>query len=162
MSPQPPGSAPPWPFPGTQETGSAKGYVASLRVPRRVESVRPAVTFLVQTARALNVPAAERPLFEVAVNEAIANAVKHGGSADPSDPIVCEIEVAPAQLIVRVIDGGAGFSVAPRALPQISPNQIEALPENGYGVPIIQSVFPIVRAIRSNGRFGLELCLPLL
>jgi hypothetical protein len=42
----------------------------------------------------------------------------------------------------------------------VSPEQLERLPESGYGVPIIQSMFPGVRAIRVNGRFGLELCLP--
>jgi anti-sigma regulatory factor (Ser/Thr protein kinase) len=120
------------------------------------------VSFLVQTARALNVPAAQDSLFEVAVNEALANAVKHGSRGNSDGVIVCELEIAPSQLIVRVIDNGPGFTVPAPTLPRITPGQPQALPERGYGVPIIQSVFPVVRAIRSNGRFGLELRLPII
>ena len=136
-------------------------YVASLTVPNRVESVRPVASFLVQMARALNVAAATKPLFEVAVTEALTNAVKHGHSGEPNAVVLCELELTSVQLALRIIDGGKGFTLPTRKLPAVSPEQVERLPESGYGVPIIQSMFPGVRAIRVNGRFGLELCLPL-
>jgi anti-sigma regulatory factor (Ser/Thr protein kinase) len=135
-------------------------YVASLTVPNRLESVRPAASFLVQTARALNVPAATKPLFEVAVTEAVTNAVKHGHSGEPNAVVTCEFELTAAQLILRITDGGRGFTIPPQTLPAVLPEHVERLPESGYGVPIIQSMFPTVRAICVNGRFGLELCLP--
>ncbi len=136
-------------------------YVASLTVPNRVESVRPAASFLVQTARALNIAAATTPVFEVAITEALTNAVKHGHSGEPNPVVTCEIEVTSSQLRLRIIDGGRGFTVPSQQLPAVSPEQLERLPESGYGVPIIQSIFPSVRAIRVNSRFALELCLPL-
>lgn len=130
---------------------------ATLTVPNRVESVRPATTFLVQTARALNVPRAGEPVFEVAISEAITNAVRHGRTDDPDATITCDIELADRQLTLRIIDGGAGFGVPASPLPDVSREPIEALPEAGYGLPIIQSVFPMVRVVEVNGRFGLEL-----
>ena len=136
-------------------------YVASLTVPNRLESVRPAASFIVLTARALNVSAAADPLFEVAVTEALTNAVKHGHSGQVDAVVICELELTASRLTLRVTDSGKGFTIPPPTLPSVSPEQVERLPESGYGVPIIQSMFPSVRAICVNGRFGLELCLPL-
>jgi anti-sigma regulatory factor (Ser/Thr protein kinase) len=138
-----------------------KTYAAQLIVPNRVESVRPATAFLVQTARALNVALAEHPLFEVAVTEALANAVKYGHAAQPEhDVIRCEIELDARSLTIRIIDGGHGFAVPDPALPRI-PTDVQRVPESGYGLPIIQSVFSSVHAVRRHGQFTLELCLHL-
>jgi anti-sigma regulatory factor (Ser/Thr protein kinase) len=158
----PPRGAPLTSLPEVGEMAPGENYIASLTVPNRVESVRPAAMFLVQAARALAIPAAARPLFEVAITEAITNAVKHGHSGEPRGVIVCELEVAPRQLRMRIIDGGPGFAIPAPRLPKVAPEDLQALPESGYGLPIIQSVFPVVRAVRVAGRFGLELCLPLL
>ena len=137
-------------------------YVAHLIVPNRVESVRPATAFLVQTAQALNVALATHPLFEVAVTEALANAVKHGHSSQPErDVIRCELEVDARTFTLRISDAGGGFRVPDRTLPRIPANDVQRVPESGYGLPIIQSVFPSVRAVRQQDGFTLELCLPL-
>ena len=135
-------------------------YSASLTVPNRPESVRPAVLFLVETARALGVREASTPLFEVAITEAVTNAVKHGHSGHGDAAIVCEVERSPSQLIFRIVDDGPGFAIPDPSLPNIAADAVHTVPESGYGLPIIQSVFPAVRGIRVNRRFGLELCLP--
>jgi anti-sigma regulatory factor (Ser/Thr protein kinase) len=128
-------------------------------VPNRIESVRPAAAFLVQTARAFHVAAAANPLFDVAVTEALTNAVKHGhGGGDARGDIVCEVELAPGQLTLRIFDNGPGFTVP--QVPSVSGHEMETLRESGYGLSIIQSVFRVVRAIRVGGRFGLELNVP--
>jgi anti-sigma regulatory factor (Ser/Thr protein kinase) len=158
----PPTERPVESLPDEGETGVGQGYRASLTVPNRVESVRPAATFLVQAARALQVAAASKPLFEVAITEAVTNAVKHGNSRDGDGVIVCELELDPKLLILRILDAGPGFTVPAPRLPKVRPEEVETLPESGYGLPIIQSVFPVVRAVRVNGQFGLELCLPLI
>ena len=132
-------------------------YMATLTVPNRVESVRPATAFLVQAARALKVPAATEPVFEVAISEAITNAVKHGPANAEGATIRCDIELEDRQLTLRIIDGGTGFTLPPRRMPEVSRETIEALPEAGYGLPLIQTVFPIVRVIKVDGRFGVEL-----
>jgi anti-sigma regulatory factor (Ser/Thr protein kinase) len=125
-----------------------------------VEFVRPATAFLVQAARALQVAAAADPVFEVAVSEAIANAVKHGGTNDEEATITCEVEVHEGTLTVRIIDEGSGFVMRETPLPELSRDRIEALPASGYGLPIIHTVFPTVRVVAKDGRFAVELVVP--
>ena len=140
---------------------SVPPYTASVTLPNRPESVRAAVAFMMQTARALELPAVTMPLFEVALTEAVTNAVKHGSGGSEDDVIVCEVERSPRQVVFRVIDTGEGFRVPDSTMPPIDPEELQTLPESGYGLPIIQTVFPSVRARRLNGRFTLELTLPL-
>jgi len=132
----------------------------TLTVPNRIESVRPATAFLVQAARGLGVPGAHHPVFEVAVSEAVTNAVKHGSGRQAGSTITCEVELEAGALTMRIIDDGSGFVVRAADLPDVSRERIEALPASGYGLPIIHTVFPIVRVITVNGRFALELGLP--
>jgi serine/threonine-protein kinase RsbW len=162
VSPHRPGGRIEWSaLPHAVEMVSSHPFHARLTVPHKIESVRPAAAFFVETAKGLNVAAASTPAFEVAIAEALTNAVKHGGAATTGAVIVCEIEHTARQLVVRVIDTGPGFAVVPAPLPQIKPEEVESLPESGYGLPIIHQVFPSVRGIRKDGRFALELSLPL-
>lgn len=133
--------------------------MAALTVPSRVEFVRPATAFIVNSARALNVSAASDSVFEVAISEAITNAVKHGSDRAQST-ITCELELHEGALTVRIIDDGSGFTMRKTAMPDVSRDRIEALPASGYGLPIIHTVFPIVRVVNVDGRFALELELP--
>src|SRR5688572_11120850 len=110
--------------------------MATLTVPNRVESVRPATAFLVQAARAMKVPAAAEPVFEVAISEALTNAVRHGGPNHDEATITCDIALEGRRLTLRIIDGGEGFEVPPRRMPDVSPQRIESVPEAGYGLPI--------------------------
>jgi anti-sigma regulatory factor (Ser/Thr protein kinase) len=132
--------------------------MATLTVPNRVEFVRPATQFLVQAARALHVPIATDPVFEVAISEAVTNAVKHGGGGDQST-VTCELDLDDHRLTVRIIDDGEGFLLPAAKLPDISPEHVESIPSSGYGLPIIHTVFPNVRLIEVEGRFGVELAL---
>lgn len=134
--------------------------MASLTIPNRVEFVRPATAFLVQCARALHVAAAREPVFEVAISEAVTNAVKHGGPAGSTATITCQLQLNEDTLTLRIIDDGSGFSMRATSFPDVSPERIESLPASGYGLPIIHTVFPIVRVINIEGRFALELVMP--
>lgn len=133
--------------------------VATLTVPSRIEFVRPATLFLVQSARAMHVSAALEPVFEVAISEAITNAVKHGSRAAQST-ITCELELDGGALTVRIIDDGSGFAMSEAGMPEVSRERIDSLPSSGYGLPIIHTVFPTVRVVNHAGRFALELALP--
>ena len=138
--------------------------VATLTMPNRVEFVRPATVFLVTAAKALAVPVAANPVFEVAISEAITNAVKHGGRPRgrgrvPPSTITCEMHNEDRTLTLRIIDGGAGFRLPVARLPVMSRERIEALPSSGFGLPIIHAVFSNVRVIEVDGRFGVELAL---
>jgi anti-sigma regulatory factor (Ser/Thr protein kinase) len=135
--------------------------LARLTVPSRVEFVRAATAFIVQSARALSVTAAAEPVFEVAISEAITNAVKHGGATDRTRAtITCELDADESAFTLRIIDDGSGFDVGNKTLPDVSRERIESLPASGYGLPIIHTVFPSVRVVNVDGRFALELSLP--
>ena len=136
-------------------------YLATLSVPSRVDSIRPASVFIVQIARMLGVPAADQSLFEVAIVEALANAFTHGNKQREELPIVCEIEHDVSHFSVRIFDRGAGFFAPTFPSQAPDPEAVEAIRESGYGVAIIQSVFPIVKPVCRRGRFGVELELEL-
>jgi anti-sigma regulatory factor (Ser/Thr protein kinase) len=135
--------------------------MASLTVPSRVEFVRLATAFVVNSARALDVSAAAQPVFEVAISEAITNAVKHGSDAAQST-ITCELELNKGSLTIRIIDDGSGFVMRNAPMPEVSRERIDSLPASGYGLPIIHTVFPTVRVIHVDDRFGVELELPVI
>jgi anti-sigma regulatory factor (Ser/Thr protein kinase) len=115
---------------------------------------------MMQTARALQIPAVSAPLFEVALTEAVTNAVKHGHGGKDDAVIVCEVERLPQQVVFRISDSGHGFVVPDAAASSAGAESVLALPESGYGLRIIQTVFPAVRVNRGNGLFTLELGLP--
>lgn len=139
-------------------TKDRSAYFATCTVPRRVESVRAAAAFIVQASQSLKVPGALDTRFELAVVEALTNAVKHAKSGRAKeDSIVCEIERRARIFCVRILDAGPGFTLPPVTRPGVSRANIASLSESGYGVGVIQAVFPRVRAVRRSGRFGLEL-----
>jgi anti-sigma regulatory factor (Ser/Thr protein kinase) len=136
----------------------ADGGFVSVTVPSRVESIRPAASFLVQAAKTLLVPPASDPVFELAIVEALNNAVKHGHSG-PGAMIVCELERAEHRLTVRILDQGPGFDLQPMPRRESDPADVAAIPESGYGLSIIQSVFPTMRTMSGPGTFGVEMSL---
>jgi anti-sigma regulatory factor (Ser/Thr protein kinase) len=139
-------------------------FVATLTVPSRTASVRVAAGFFVETARGLGVPAADNRLFEVAVVEALNNAVRHNVRHDETS-IRCELALTGRRLTITVLDDGAR---APIALtlpvgapiwPEPSADSWETIPESGYGLYLMQAVFPEVRAVSRNGIHGIEMAL---
>lgn len=138
-----------------------KRFVASLTVPNRVESIRLAATFLVQAAVAFKVPAVESGLFEVAVVEALNNALKHG-ARDSNSCIVCDFEIDGRCLKIRVLDEASPVPLelalpAAGALPERTADQWEKIPESGYGLHLIAAVFPDFRPVSRDGHHGIEM-----
>jgi anti-sigma regulatory factor (Ser/Thr protein kinase) len=147
-------------FDATGRSHAEGSCFASVTVPNRVESIRLAAEFIVQAARNMHVPAASASLFEAAIVEALNNALKHGNTAARPDAlIVCEVEVVDRRLTVRILDQGSGFVLSRTPRPEWSVDDMTTIPESGFGVPIIQGVFPTVRTIARPGEFGLEMTL---
>ena len=73
-------------------------FIARVVVPRRVESIRLATTFLIETARSRKVPGANHEMFEAAVREALTNVLQK-----EEGPAVCELDIPGCYLIVRVL-----------------------------------------------------------
>ena len=132
---------------------------ATLSLPATIESIRPAATFLIETARRFRVPAAEDSLFEVALVEILTNAVTHGATGLSPGVMLCEIELTDTVLVVRVFDTGAGFD--PSTIKPARPDSggSEELSERGYGLTIVHAVFSSVQPIWRDGRFGIEVSL---
>lgn len=133
---------------------------ASVTVPCRVESIRLAAEFIVQAARNMQVPAASGSPFEGAIVEALNNALEHGNPAQrPEASIVCELERTGQRLTVRILDQGPGFMLSRAVPPEWNADDTATVPEDGFGISIIQGVFPVVRTIVRPGEFGLEMAL---
>ena len=132
---------------------------ASVTVPGRVASIRFAAEFIVRTARQMQVPAAFHSAFETAIVEALNNAVKHGTIERPEASIVCEMERSGGCFTLRVLDQGPGFVLPTQPPADWHPQDTAAIPEGGFGISIIQSVFPLVRTVTRPGEFGLEMAL---
>jgi anti-sigma regulatory factor (Ser/Thr protein kinase) len=136
-------------------------FLASLTVPSRVQSIRPAAAFLQCAAEALGVPRAKDRIFEVAVVEALNNALNHGTS-NADESIVCELELRGSRLIIRVLGTSAipAAVVMPSAvvpLPDMTAERWEAIPEHGYGLHLMAAVFPNLRPISRGDRHGIEM-----
>ncbi len=138
-------------------------YVASITVPGRIESVRPAAAFLVEMARGFGVPAAGNHLFEVALVEALSNALKHNVRGDPGSALHCEIEITGRHLSVRVLDEAArsplALTIPAGAMPwsDAAPGSWETIPDTGYGLHLMNAVFPAIAPVTRDGRHGIEL-----
>ena len=121
-----------------------------------------AAAFLVQTARSLRVPASENKLFEVAIVEALNNALKHG-SQDPDDSLICELELAGRCLKIRVLDRAAKLplalalpgAAAPRA--ELTSEEWQTVRESRYGLHLIAAVFPGLRPVTRGEHQGIEM-----
>jgi anti-sigma regulatory factor (Ser/Thr protein kinase) len=135
------------------------GSFVSITVPNQVQSIRMAASFLVQAAKDMGVALASEPVFELAIVEALNNAVKHGGAGRPDTAIVCELERADHSLTVRILDQGPGYDLRVVPRPDPTADDIMAVPESGYGLSIIQSVFPIMSTISRPGKSGVEMSL---
>jgi anti-sigma regulatory factor (Ser/Thr protein kinase) len=136
--------------------------LASVTVPGRIESVRPAASLLVSMARHLRVPAAEQTLFEVALVEALSNAIRHN-ARDEEAPLRCDFELAGRTLTIRVLDEGihapVSLTVPTGAAPwsDATAEAWEAIPETGYGLYLMRAVFPEIKPVTHDGRHGIEL-----
>jgi anti-sigma regulatory factor (Ser/Thr protein kinase) len=140
----------------------AHDVLASVRVPGRLEWVRPTACFIVEAARNLHLPVVENRLFEVAVVEALTNALEHN-VRDAEAALVCEFELHAHTLIVRVLDEGVrtpvAFAIPAGAAPWPEPTleSWESIPESGYGLYLMRAVFPTIRQVTRDGRHGIEM-----
>jgi anti-sigma regulatory factor (Ser/Thr protein kinase) len=136
--------------------------VASITVPGRIESVRPAAAFLVDMARNLRVPVAEDNLFEVAVVEALSNALRHN-TRENEGTLHCELELAGRCLTIRVLDDAAraplALTMPMGAIPwsDATADSWETIPETGYGLYLMRAVFPQIKPVTRDGRHGIEM-----
>ena len=133
-------------------------------MPGRIASVRAAAALLVDMARKLRVPAAEHNLFEVAIVEALSNAIRHN-PRDTGSELHCELELAGRRLTIRVLDDAAAapldFAELVDAVPgsDATADSWDTIRESGYGLHLMRAVFPRITPVTRDGRHGVEMSL---
>jgi serine/threonine-protein kinase RsbW len=102
-----------------------------LKLPSRIESIGEAAGAAADAARRLGF--AEDALFgvELAVREAVTNAVVHGNRQDESKPVEVGLSGTDAELVITVRDRGEGFDPARVADPTAAENILKA---SGRGI----------------------------
>ncbi|MCY0991208.1 ATP-binding protein [Nannocystis sp. ILAH1] len=96
----------------------------------------------------LGIHADEQWAIDLAVREAVANAVVHGNREDPGKSVTLTAEARDGWLVVQVEDHGAGFDAAELADPR-DPEQ--RLRPHGRGVFLIRHLVDEVRFVPSPG-----------
>ncbi|MGB9070476.1 MAG: ATP-binding protein [Candidatus Acidiferrales bacterium] len=108
-----------------------------LEIPSDINSIAPAVDKIVAQIRASQCLAGREPDVEVALFEALANAVIHGNHEQTSKRVRISCRVEPSRRVsIIVCDQGSGFD--PRAVPDpTSPENLGA--EHGRGILMMKA-----------------------
>ena len=107
-----------------------------IKLPSRLETIDEAVTTAAKMATAGGLP--DEALFgiDMAVREAVANAVKHGNKFDQTKQVKITFENLAHELIITVEDEGAGFQLNEVPDPTNSANLLK---ESGRGIFLMRS-----------------------
>ncbi|WP_243359869.1 ATP-binding protein [Fundidesulfovibrio terrae] len=98
-------------------------------------------------------PRHDIPLVELAVCEAVNNAIIHGYDQKEGFPVEVSLSLAKGKLIVTVADRGRGFSTFPDALPKVPAGEdLQNMPLGGWGLRIMGEVMEQVRYSSDAGR----------
>lgn len=90
--------------------------------------------------------------LNLALTEALVNAIEHGNTSDPNQTVHVAIRILPHQLCIKVYDHGQGFD-----LDSITPPNLEHPGERGRGIFLIKSIMDSVSYFKINGGNVLEM-----
>ncbi len=107
-----------------------------IAVATRLENIDLIQVVVDETLERLGLDEDSRQRMEVAVREAVANAMIHGNRRDPGTQVTVEIATAGDQAIIRVHDRGEGFDPAAVADPRTPEN---VLKDSGRGILFMKS-----------------------
>ena len=112
-------------------------------IPGTVEAIPPVVSEVMSVVREMGCAAGSEFEIEVAINEALANAVEHGCGHDPDKHVSIVVECDPAQgMLIIVADPGQGFD--PKTIPNpVLGERIYA--DHGRGIFLINELMDEVR-----------------
>ena len=107
-----------------------------IKLPSRLETIDEAVATAAKMANASGLP--DEALFgiDLAVREAVTNAVKHGNKFDATKQVKIAFENRAHELLITVEDEGAGFEL--NAVPDPT-NSENLLKESGRGIFFMRS-----------------------
>jgi serine/threonine-protein kinase RsbW len=112
-------------------------------IPGTVDAIPPVVARIMEEVRRMGCAAGKEFDIEVAVNEALANAVQHGCANDPCKQVEVTVECDPAiGMLIVVKDPGSGFD--PTNVPSpIVGKRLYA--DHGRGIFLINELMDEVR-----------------
>jgi serine/threonine-protein kinase RsbW len=102
-----------------------------LAIGSRFENIELVQVVLRDCLERLGVEEDARGWVDLAVREALANAIKHGNEQNPSKQVHVDLEVEGEDLVIRVEDEGAGFDPSQLVDPRAPEN---ILKKNGRGI----------------------------
>ncbi|HMZ81229.1 MAG: ATP-binding protein [Blastocatellia bacterium] len=79
-------------------------------IPSVIDHMHGVLNYLIERTTALGLANASSNLF-VALDEAIANAIKHGNKNDPTKQVSIVAELTPSEAIFTITDEGDGFDL---------------------------------------------------
>jgi serine/threonine-protein kinase RsbW len=85
--------------------------------------------------------------FQIAVSEALINAIVHGNQEDKNKKVFCDLQYAGKQMKVKIRDEGEGFDFNKVPDPTSDEN---ILKEHGRGIFIIRSLVDDCKCIASD------------
>jgi len=111
-------------------------------------AIDPVVRGVMDLVKQNHCAAGKEDAIEVALTEALANAVVHGADADPSKIVECDVACDEKQQILIVVrDPGKGFD--PAAIP--SPVQGQNIySEHGRGIYLINQLMDEVKFLKNG------------
>jgi len=134
------------PVPGSRSRAFSE--LLNLSMPASPESVAAITDAISKILVELEIPESKRFEIDLAVQEALANAVVHGCNGDPSKSIRCRLNKDEAgHIVITVTDPGPGFT--PETLKD--PHQPENLyGDHGRGVYLIRQLMDEVQFDRGG------------
>ena len=110
--------------------------------------IDPVVQGIMQLVQQMYCGAEKEEAVQLALNEALANAVVHGAKADPSQVIECDVSCDERRgLLIVVRDPGKGFDPAKIPNPVIGENIYS---EHGRGIYLINQLMDEVKFLKNG------------
>lgn len=111
-------------------------------------AIDPVVRSIMDVVRHMNCAAGREDEIELALSEALANAVMHGAKADPTKIVECDVACDETQgMLIVVRDPGAGFDPAQIVDPCLGENVFS---NHGRGIYLINQLMDEVK-FQKNG-----------
>jgi serine/threonine-protein kinase RsbW len=112
------------------------------------DCVDPVVQGIMQLVRQMRCASGKEEAVQLALNEALANAVVHGCKADPSKFIECEVACDDSRgMLIVVRDPGQGFDPNSIPSPVVGENVYS---EHGRGIYLINQLMDEVRFVKNG------------
>jgi len=110
--------------------------------------VDPVVQGIMQLVRQMHCAGGKEDAIELALNEALANAVVHGAKSDPTQLIECDVACDEARgMVIVVRDPGKGFDPASIPSPVIGEN---IYANQGRGIYLINQLMDEVKFLKNG------------